>query len=356
MERVQENWKAFSLDSRLRGNDGRRGNDGKMGVLGKILASIAAIFTQMAAASPGKVGGMGGMDVAAPVLATLAAPFLWVMSLLISGQVYGLTFVRTAPTLETRRWLVRQLFYGYSLVCVGPVAVLTVLIHLNFVYPATQQLIFSIGFALLGATSLVYYFQATYFYRKLCILNEAKQFPLRNKPNLGRIIYGGFIIASAIVRDYMWLYIHDVCTGWGAANHGVQFVVFTVIAGMGVIHAASFSLFRYFLRISKNEEVFAATPPIKPSENAVRNSGCVMELLRVLPFALFPIAFGIGHILTKNTHPVCSLLEMAFFMALWTMVWRKNVQIEDRKWFRILTLLIIQTTMMYFIRVYFFNV
>ncbi len=328
----------------LRGTDGKYVGRGRMGVLGKILASIAAIFTQVAAASPGKVGGMGGMGMAVPVLATLAAPFLWVMSLLISGQVYGLAFVRTAPTLEARRWLVRQLFYGYSLICVGPVAVLTFIIHLGVSNQDTWKSLLTALLSVLGVSILLFVFRTARSYCKLHVLQNTEAASQNSGAKLHILVNAGFIFCTCVISLWAWEY----------AKYNGTVTVFSVIFLIGLVHVATYVMFQYFLRMSENEEMFAACPPIAVPENAHRRSRCVLELLRVFPFAWFPILAGIGHILIKNTHPLCTAIEIIGFTVVWMLLWRWNVQNGKRRWLRILVFFAIQTVIMYFVRANFY--
>jgi hypothetical protein len=124
---------------------------------------------------------------------------------------------------------------------------------------------------------------------------------------------------------------------------------------IGFSHVASYIMFRYFLRISKDEEAFMATPPIELSENASRKSLGLVEFLRVFPFAFFPIHTGLRHLLLKNTHPLCTAIEMIGFTTVWALLWRWNIKNEKWRWARILIFFAIQMTLMYYIRAIFYT-
>ena len=318
------------------------------------LGSVGMLFSQMGAASP---TGKAATGLAVPVLATLAAPFLWVMSLLISGQVYGLAFVRTAPTLEARRWLIRQLFYGYSIIFVTPITLLAVLINLGFINPKLQQLIFTASFVVLFIIGIIYAFRVARSYNALCILNMQELHKNKKAINSERVIKLGFAFEGIFILFYLWSYAKDEVFPLLQDEMAVILIMRlgVLTCFTGIVHVSSYFLFRYFCNISKDENSFQKTPPIQITKKATQSSIKILEFLRLCPFALFPNATGIWHLLTRNIHPFCTALEMLGFSAMWMLVWYWNVESQKRMKLKILFFFVIQTAIMYYVRITFYS-
>lgn len=316
----------------------------------RLLAGVGMLFTQLGAASPVHAAGM-----AIPSgLAVLTAPFLWIMSLLTGCQVYGLAFIRIAPTLEARQWLVKQLLWCYAAIFISPLVSLLFFGHVTLPVSEYYRNLMATLFPLGCILSTLFY--TVYRYPRHCEQREASS-STRGSPSF--VSFGRWINITFLVGLLLLAFL--------ALAIGVEFRTYAretgrwtygmsmgIIIGCGAMlfHYCSYYLFRYGLKISKDEKAFSDCPPITLLKNRIVLKTRLVEFVRIFPFTLFPIPINLLHLIFVRTQVARSFTELVIYSVWWSLVWYFNVKIPEERWSRILKTFVLQVAIMFLLRRY----
>ncbi|MGL6194415.1 MAG: hypothetical protein ACRC2T_06285 [Thermoguttaceae bacterium] len=277
-------------------------------------------------------------------------PFLWFMSLYITGCACGTTFILNAKTLQARQWLVKQLFQLYTLVFVVPMGIITgIWILCENVLLSEKQImgLVSIGVGLFVVILACFFIQITISQSRWSNNHEKNLLQISDFSKLKLIVDVWQIITGAMIVLFISLVFANIILPLTRAGHPVYPSLLLCIV-ICVFYASSCFLFKYYIRISKNENSFLTNPPYEKLHRNV----AINEFLYVLPFAVFPLAVGIFHFTTKNSRPLCTTTEMLVFSICWLYVWGLNVKSGQKRKRRIAFLAISQFVILFAIRMY----
>ena len=301
-------------------------------------------------------------------LFTLVSLFLWLFSVLVGGQYYGLFIVLNSPTLKMRRWLTHRLFLTYCLLAVVPlyfyfagrIITLHILKWSNWTASANLQyvLLLLIGILFIYRTRLHY----------LCFVNslDTSEDELISYRYLRGLVYGGFLvltIAFATMMYSWWQVILSPALEYGKHRGPVGFLSMQYFVAMifgGFIlwfHASSFLLFRYFLVISQDKESLERTPPPFDAETGNQRAILILKILLCGGGLLFVSFFNIMHLRFVQHRFIAPILEIAITFLVWAYALKRQQQLENPReqlWL-MLKVLIAEIVAMYILRSRFYD-
>ena len=341
-------------------------------------ASIAQVFTSITNFTRSNDWGWP------TALMKFSAPFLWVISLLVSGHFCGTAFIYRVPTLEARRWLTKKLFWIYCLVFIAPICI----------WPIGEEITYRLRLSSEGQQRLTQFFVVLLFsgfFYFIHIISKArkqwKQFsnldnltqqqtdlflssssfspvkgadtltfskePESSSSNESRsLIYWGFvwttlILLSVIAYSVPLLILPRISN---PARH-TSLVVFVLIeVGAVLFHCGTFLLFRHYLKISKDNASFLRNPPIILIDSSSPEKKAALRFLFTLTPVFIHITMGIAHIAKRNTHPFLTICEIAFFALCWLTIGYWNMKKGKGAWTRAIVMCAIQFVIMFLLR------
>lgn len=301
-------------------------------------------------------------------LFTLMSLFLWLFSVLIGGQYYGLFIVLNSSTLQMRRWLTHRLFLAYGLLAAiplyfffaGRIITLHILKWSNWTASANLQYI------LLLLIGILFIYRTRLQYLRFVNSQDTSKASLLSYRFLRGLIYGGFL-ALTIAFVYMmyswWQIILSPALEYGRHRGPVGFIHMQyVVAGIwgGFIlwfHVSSFLLFRYFLAISRDEGALERTPPPFDAEKGNQRAVLILKILLCGGGLLFVSFFNIMHLRFVQRRFVAPVLEIAITCLAWAYVLKREQQLgnpKDQLWL-MLKVLITEIVVMYILRSRFYD-
>lgn len=256
-----------------------------------------------------------------------AFPFLWLMSILVSGHVCAHKFITTAPTLPIRRWLVQQTFYCYFLMIVAPLVVSGLL----SVFESSISHIFMVRFSTVFFGGLFVAILARFYWLNV----TAKKFrendvspPVIELQLLRRKIYLSFTIGAALL---VAVYGVDFFQRYPTLS-SQSFLGELILPSFAFIlfYMGAFFLFRYYLSLSENETVFQKT--------FVRRDWSSYsfwdELCFVSPFLVITLGPQTVNFFQNLCLPINGAIELMLYISIWCVVIMRNRMSPLARWKR----------------------
>jgi len=289
-------------------------------------------------------------------LMVFALPVIWMLALIVSGKLLGAAIIKSTPSLNVRRWLVKQMFVGYCLTLAIPISFFVyVSIFWFIVKPDDQTLFFSnsLYFGAVIVSCVLYPICIHLRYQSVKASDAGKE--MIDYPQLERFIHRGVKVLSIVllvsfsvmVGEYVASdFIHLFRTE--QYNQGI-FILSTICflaAATYSVHHGMNQFFRYYLTLC-------------PSETSVRSESYNMdsllssikgELYSTIPFIIIPLGANLIHILGTRTHTWGSLMELALFFPWWCLVLWQNIQQPNNRWYWLAGSLAIQVGIMAYLR------
>ncbi|MGL6194356.1 MAG: hypothetical protein ACRC2T_05990 [Thermoguttaceae bacterium] len=279
-------------------------------------------------------------------------PFLWFMSLYITGCACGTTFILNAKTLQARQWLVKQLFHLYTLVFVVPLGMITgisIYVKNTTVSPQQLLLVTSLSFMLVVFVIAVVYLTIWKSHNKWMSIQYD------NKPNtndfsrLYRYVICGQVFTGGLVASFTCIVLFSVILPLhNTGKNPLSSVLMCSI--MLLFYGSSCCLFKYYLNISRDNNAFTNTPPVTCLQTNIKLS----EFVRLLPYAIIPIITKIFHLLFVYTRPICVFIELLTVLFWWFAIWYWNIKRKKMRYTRILCSLILQMIILASIKILFY--
>jgi len=278
-----------------------------------------------------------------------AMPFLWLISVLMGSQTFGLALVHNASKMPIRRWFVKQLFICYCGMMIIPMYFLCLhksLLSLMLGWDSKYYLPVLLG-CIIFIPAVVYLRRLHSSYQKL-LNNDSSSLTVHELTfsRLSRTIHCGFGWITILLVVFFGLFLlwvafpnYDVCLK-AKQWEQCRFIIFYSVAIFLVFsyfHTSNFFLFRYFLAISKDDH--AMPPPVLAHESQRRLLSFAMlwELAYTALFVVLTLAPALLHLCLKNTRPVWSIAELVGFSFCWFGVLSSNTKNPGYRWQLILT-------------------
>lgn len=297
---------------------------------------LGGLFTQLGAAGPkAETITLAGLWMALPTVAALfAVPFLWVLWLLVTEFIYGLILIRTAPTVQARQRLVKQLFYLYSSSYILPLALL--IGHWSIGELTGYKIDGWIVFGICLICNITLFIRTLNHCSQWIDANsELRTLSDKTKP-LSQILKWGFTIDTGILLVFLALIGVDILIPQLSKPNAARFVIifFLVNGFIVIVHATAYLTFRYFFKISKDEAAFQKYKLLRPIRKTLWFRREFFEFMRFVPFAMWVILGNITHLIFVRLHVVGSLLEIATYSISWYGVWWINTKRLKSNFFR----------------------
>ena len=304
------------------------------------------------AAAAATVGGVRAT--LASFMAAFFLPMLFFYTTLAGVLSLGTTFVKNAPTLDARRWLIKRLFIFYCFIFYGPLA-LRFLTAIASYFVSPLQLATAALFCVVSlAIAVIWLIQKT-----------VREYPFCCQVNTDSILYAKLHRDTSLGLRYGLLFLlvlvafNIITTSIGkySSGHLAISLALTTIIDVSLIafHLLVSRRFRYFLSTSTGEEVFQKTfshgSTIPKPTNAA-----FLELSRVYPFALFPLGANVTHLVADPTSRTAwAATEIVCYLGWWILTWYVNVKSPSYRWCRIFVTLFLQFVLMHFLRQCFYE-
>jgi len=322
------------------------------------VADNAPQATETATVSAGTAASVVG-SMATSVLMATVMPFLWLMSALIGGQVCGLAFVYNAPTIQIRRWLVRQLFYCYCGITAFFVYFLSIqsLILTKLEWQHDTHRMTFLACLVIFMLGMAYCHRTRKTYQK--IRNDTRLFFFCTATQLSRFIHRGFIITSivlvlALLPFLITIVITDYQNNLNMQQSDKNLFIITFFMATGCVwlytHVSMFFLFRYFIAISQDSP---ATPSIRIPRMMAYFPGAhsvLRESAYIMAFAVLTLAPSLLHLVLVNTRPFGAAAELVCFSLCWLGILVGNTKRPQYRWYLIIPAFIVIVLMMIVLR------
>ncbi len=289
------------------------------------------------------------------ILATVAFPFLWVVSLFLTGHVYGTRLIFGARTLPLRLWLIRHLLYCYSTAFVFATGYVTTCILLTSMVGLERR---HVVVAVSGVTLLAVFIGQLLWvalrYKRLQNLKDnnagtdesvaSKEW--KNIHSSVRCIFICTSIALALFLVFLYSQIalphvrHTILSGREMIAYASMIIASAFMLIPVIFHIGSYCLFRYCLLVSQNETEFQKTyRPLSPDTLSSWRSHRI-ALFLIGAMMLLP---SLHQLLVAHKRPVYAAVEFAAFALSWYWVYRKNQHTTYQGgWWRIFAMAVIQ--------------
>ena len=319
---------------------------GRPGIVERVMAEITQVDPVTVATTGATATGVSWS--LSGILASVALPFLWIFSFLISGQACGTAFIREAPALQTRRWLTKQLC---ALCCIIACVPLFAIVgyYLVFVSYFEWNRILS-GTLYVSSLTIVLGIWLAKTQKQYALVQINPEHNEVEYNNLKRFItFGGFLSTALFIAFLLiWIcflaipgYQHSIQKElWEgkAAFISVAFCMGVMIIGM---QTSNFFLFRYFLRICKDNDTMKSTPLPLDSIPVSQRKRLFWEAAYIFPFVVYFIGPNLIHLLLVQKRILCPILEILFFASVWLVVFRYNLENPKTRIWRIIKVFVI---------------
>lgn len=290
---------------------------------------IADNASQVAETTTVGAGAVAASSTISPILYVAGMPFVWLISIVLGGQTFGLALIRNAPSLSIRRWLVKQLFVSYCFLALIPTfyfAVSPFLLEMVDDNTAYYFICITLGLFLLIGVGYAISIKSKY---RLILSGDSSIIPLTFSGLRKMIVYGFGILTIVLLMTLLLFLSITIIPDYQNTIHaerwekGVFIISIATITSLLFlwIHFSTFCLFRYFLAISKDDQT---TSPIPTSQPHLQNVHWSRAVLSELPYAalfiIMTLTPAILHLSMKCTRPVCALLELVGFSLCWFIV------------------------------------
>ena len=292
-----------------------------------------------------------------------ALPVVWILALIVSGKRLGSAIIETTPSMNMRRWFVKQMFVGYCLAWSGPVAFFVYAAILGFIVaqPDEHALTFSfyLFFGALVVSCVLYPIYLYSGYRSIKALEEMNE--MLEFSQLERFIRKGIYVLSLILFFCFLLvagkhFIVDVLHFFRSERYpqgiiAVCIIVFFAAATYSV-HQGMNQFFRYYLTLCHSKTSVRSKPSKMDSF-----LGSIQGELNYIPFffatvlcATFTLGANLIHIFGTKTHSWGSLMELVFFFPWWCLIIWQNIKQPKNRWYWLAGSFAIQVGIMAYLR------
>lgn len=334
---------------------------GIMEQAGQFVANDIPFFLETATATGIGVAATSKTFLSSALIA-LTMPFLWFMSMMLTGKAMGLSLVREAPTLYAKRWLTRQLFLTYSGIIILPILFCALAYCISGIHDKdTIQLYVGIfgTVVFLFVVGYIHWINIRYqkvqnFQEKHCIDYERQR----------RAIYQGLGVLATLSFMLFVFFASSVFPTLQnklyAGNLRGATILGSMTVGVGVAlflyYNSGYYLFGELLMISKDEE---SNQPVTPSAFMLAMKKFYKdargELTYMWPFIIFTIAPNIIHLVSYRTRPLIACFEIATFIPWWLLVLQRNMKVPQTRWKFILPTFLIMFLAMLLLRLYIYH-
>jgi len=286
-----------------------------------------------------------------------ALPVVWVLAFIISGKLWGAAAIKSTPSVNVKRWLVKQMFVGYCLMLTIPITFLVCTAVLFFIVSEIdeQVLYFSCCsfFGILAASCVIYLMRIHSRYQSIKSSDEKKE--TMDFSQLEHLIRRGFKVLTIlllacitlVVGEYL---ISDVIHFFRSERYDQGILALCIFGFLGVatisVHHGMNHYFRYYLTLCHNE-----TSVRSKSSKMDSFLGSIQGELYYMPFFVtIPIGANFIHIFGTRTHTLGSLMELFLFFPWWCLVLWQNVKQPKNRWYWLAGSLMIQVGIMAYLR------
>lgn len=286
-----------------------------------------------------------------------AMPVIWMLALIVSGKILGAAIIKSTPSLNMRRWLVKQMFVGYCLTLAIPISLFVyVSIFWFIVKPDDQTLFFgnSMYFGAVIVSCVLYPICIHLRYKSVKASDAGKE--MMDFPQLERFIHWGMkvlsiillvsfpaIVGEYVVSDFMHLFKTE------QYDH-VMIVLCTICLLMAVIysvHQGMNQFFSYYLTLCHNKTSVRSKSSCN-IDSILDN--IKKEFHYVAFFAMGPIGMNFVHILGFRPHTWGSLMELVAFIPWWCLILWQNIRQPKNRLYWLAGSLAIQVGIMAYLR------
>ncbi len=343
------------------------GMPGIMENVGQAASDAAQMFPQYFGTGETAVAtGLGvaatGKTLLSSALITLTLPFLWFMSMMLTGKAMGLALVREAPTLYAKRWLTKQLFLSFSGLIILPLIFFLIAFCLSEVFGKGSQY-YLIGFfcAVFCGIVVGYIPWANTKYQKIKMNPKNLNLDFQR---LAQLVHQGlgalamaslgffFIIATMFsqairtnINSGEWLNVLNIT--------GITF-------GFGLLlflyHFSGCYLFGELLMISQDNETSHSVTPSAFMVSMMKFwKDARNELTYMWPFIICTIGPNIIHLASYRTRPLIACFELAAVIPWWLLVLQHNMRVPQTRWKYTIPAFVIMLTVMFLLRFYIYH-
>jgi len=252
----------------------------------------------------------------------------WLLLLFCTCFLLSLVRIRTAPSLQARQWMTKQLFYFYSTLVILPIA----LSFLAWGIIATTE-IKNHYFVLIPL--LLCYAVANFLLVMIFVLHYPGWFN-NTKPPQNRIdripmiqtVGWGLVVATVILLTSLGLFAQNtVGVSLGSERMWTDLYRFLWVAATGGgTHVFICYSFWIFVNFSKNEAAFQMYPPKFIAEDSILNKRGIQELANLFIFTLVPVFGNVLNLMFTRNHVTGSVIEMIVYSLCWAVIWRQNTK------------------------------
>ena len=272
--------------------------------------------------------------------------FLAVIAFLIGGQLCGTTFVRTAPTLEARRWLIAQVFRIFVFVCAVPIILIVGAGATAIYYPADRNQLLWLNACvatLFGIFLIASFYNTVKCGSKWQLITENnfdhscpsppfQGISIPSFENLTKNIHNGLVFIGILFLILILFIFFCIVLPSYRENCNVYYGHIVLMGILAIAYTGAFLMFRDFLKISKDDMAFENYPRID-IKKVNRN---LYEFLCIAPLAAFyPVGVNLYQFCCNNTQPIITSTTLSVCTAWWAAIWYWNTQSAQGRWTKI---------------------